>query len=205
MLEQIEEALNNLKNAEKRNFVQNVDIIVALKGIDLKKSQVKFSEDLPLPHGIGRDSNVVVFSDNLTDLGCDILTTADIQRIGASKRTAKEMAKNTDFFLAEAPLMPLIGKSLGQSLAPRGKMPKLISTDPKNMVESYKKSVRVSLRNTPVIQCGVGKETMETRKIAENIETVIKLLETKLPRGRQNIDKIMIKLTMGKPVKIKVK
>ncbi|MBU5536974.1 MAG: 50S ribosomal protein L1 [Candidatus Aenigmatarchaeota archaeon] len=202
MLEQIENTLNELKKSEKRNFIQSVDLIVSLKGIDLKKPESKFSEDLVLPHGRGEDAVVVVFSDNLNDLGCNILTSSDIQRIASNKKEAKRMAKDTDFFLSEASLMPLIGRLLGQILAPRGKMPKIISDEAEKMVENYKKSVRIVVKNAPVIQCIVGKESMETRKIAENVESVLKFLETKLPKGRQNIGKVLLKLTMSKPVRV---
>lgn len=205
MLEQIEKALNVLKTGEKRNFVQSIDLIISLKGIDLKKSESKFTEDLILPHGRGKDARVVVFSDNLSNLDCDILTTEAIQRIASNKREAKNIGADTDFFLSEAPLMPLIGKSLGQVLAPRGKMPKVITGDPKKLVENYKKSVKVAVKNSPVIQCFVGKEDMGTRKIAENVESILKFLETKLPRGRQNIGKVLLKLTMSKPVNVEVK
>ncbi len=204
MLEQIEKAFNELKAGEKRNFVQSVDLIISLKGIDLKKSESKFSEDLALPHGGGKDARVAVFSDNLTDVGCDVLTSADIQKIAGNKRDAKNLGENTDFFLSEAPLMPMIGKSLGQVLAPRGKMPKVIAGDVKKLVENYKKSVRIAVKNSPVIQCFVGKEDIETRKIVENVEAVLRFLETKLPRGRQDIGKILLKLTMSKPVKVEI-
>ena len=204
MLEQIEKALDELKNSSKRNFVQSIDLIISLKGIDLKKSESKFSEDIILPHGKGKDAEVVVFSDNLSNLGCDIFATADIQKIATNKREAKKLGESTDFFLSEAPLMPLIGKTLGQILAPRGKMPKIITGDVKKLVENYKRSVRVAVKNSPVIQCFVGREDTDTRKIAENVETILKFLETKLPRGRQNIGKVLVKLTMSKPVKIEV-
>lgn len=204
MLEQIEKAFNELKAGEKRNFVQSVDLIVSLNGIDLKKSESKFSEDLVLPHGGGKDARIVVFSDNLRDVGCDVLTSGDIQKIAGDKRGVKNLGENTDFFLSEAPLMPMIGKSLGQILAPRGKMPKVISGDVRKLVENYKKSVRIAVRNSPVIQCFVGKEDIETRKIVENVEAVLKFLETKLPRGRQNIGKVLLKLTMSKPMKVEI-
>lgn len=205
MLEQIEKSLSELKNSGKRNFVQSIDLIVSLKGIDLKKQESKFSEDFVLPHGGGEESTVAVFSDSLSNLGCDILTTADIQRFAGNKRDARKLADGTDFFLSEAPLMPLIGKAFGQILAPRGKMPKVIVGDARMLVENCKKSVRVAVKNSPVIQCLVGKEDMDMKKIAENVESVLKFLETKLPRGRQNIGKVLVKLTMSKPVKIEVK
>lgn len=99
--------------------------------------------------------------------------------------------------------MPIIGKVLGAYLAPKGKMPKMFSGgEIKTLVKNYKKSVRVRIKDSPVVQCLVGKENMKDEEVVENIEEVIKALETKLPKGKHNIGKIMMKLTMGKPVKI---
>jgi large subunit ribosomal protein L1 len=42
---------------------------------------------------------------------------------------------------------------------------------------------------------------MEDADLAINAHTVISAIEKKLPNGEKNIKKIMIKTTMGKPVK----
>ncbi len=202
MIEQIQRALDELKKNEKRNFTQTIDLVISLKGVDLKKSENKFVEDFALPHGRGKNANVVVFSDNLNGLDCDILTGADIQRYGGDKREARRLADNTDFFFSEAVLIPSIGRFLGQVLAPRGKMPKVIIGDPKGIVDHSKNSVRITVKNAPVIQCFVGREDMDNKKVAENVESILKFLETKLPRGRQNIGKVLLKYTMSKPVKV---
>ncbi len=205
-MDEIIKALEKLRtDQEKRGFTQSIDLIISLKGFDLKKPENKFSEDFILPHGRGRDANVVVFSDNLKGLDCDIVSSSDIQRMAVDKREVRKLANGTDFFLSEVPLMPLIGKSLGQTLSPRNKMPKVISGDPNSLIRNYKKSVRLAVKSAPVIQCFVGRENMDMKKIAENIESVLKFLENKLPNGRQNMGKILVKFTMGKPERIEVR
>ena len=52
------------------------------------------------------------------------------------------------------------------------------------------------------IKLAIGKEDMEDKLLADNIETIIKELEGKLPRGRDNIKEVLIKFTMTKPIKI---
>jgi large subunit ribosomal protein L1 len=42
---------------------------------------------------------------------------------------------------------------------------------------------------------------MEDSDLAINAHTVLAAIEKKLPNGEKNIKKIMIKTTMGKPVK----
>jgi large subunit ribosomal protein L1 len=206
MNEKILAAIKELKEkSKKRNFSQTFDLIISLKEFDIKKPENKFVEDIVLPHGRGKEAEVVVFSDAIKDVDCRILTTEDLNKLAKSKRAAKKLVAATDFFLAEPKLMPTIGKVLGAYLAPKGKMPKMFtSSEVKNLVKNYKKSVRVRIKDSPVVQCLVGKDNMKDEEIVENVQEVIKALEAKLPKGKHNISKMMLKLTMGKPVKIEV-
>lgn len=203
MKENILKAIEELKEkSKKRNFSQTFDLIIILKEFDTKKPENKFSEDVLLPKSRGKIANVVVFSDTMKDLDCEIVNSSDIENLEKNKREAKKLVSKTQFFLAEAPLMPLIGKILGQFLAPRGKMPKMISGNPASIIENLKNSVRIKVKDSPVIQCLVGKENMKNEDIVENVVAVLNFLETKLPKGKHNIGEVLIKLTMSEPVKV---
>ncbi|MEM7826114.1 MAG: 50S ribosomal protein L1 [Candidatus Aenigmatarchaeota archaeon] len=205
MREKILGAIKELReSSKKRNFVQSFDLIISLKDYDVRKAENKFVEDIVLPNGRGESAKIVVFSDTIKDLDCEILTSKDIEFYSKNKREAKKLVKETDFFLADPSLMVLVGKTFGQFMGTRGKMPKVIAGDVKKMVEDYKKSVRIKVRDAPVIQCLVGKENMKDEEIAENVEAVLKAVQTKLPKGKQNIKEVLLKLTMSKPVKIEV-
>lgn len=205
MNEKIAESVKKLKeSSEKRNFSQTFDLIISLKEYDLKKPENKFSEDVFLPSGRGKEAKVVLFSDSIREVGCDVLTSEDLNSLAKNKRSAKTLVKQTDFFLAEPKLMPVVGKVLGQFVGPKGKLPKIVSGDVKQMVKNYKKSVRIRVKDSPVIQCLVGKDSMRDEEIVENIESVLKFLESKLPKGKQNIGKVLLKLTMSGPVRIEV-
>ena len=60
------------------------------------------------------------------------------------------------------------------------------------------------MRKNLVIQVKVGKRSMTSEKIAENIQTVLSSLETNLDRGMQNIANVITKTTMGPAVKIEM-
>ena len=100
--------------------------------------------------------------------------------------------------------MPNVGKIMGISLGPRGKMPIPVppNADIKEIIEKYRKMIRIRTRNQPIIQCRVGTENMKEEKIAENIQTVIRVLERKLKRGAKNIKSVYIKRSMTSPNKI---
>ena len=206
MNEKISAAIKELREkSKKRKFSQSFDLIISLKEFDIKKPENKFTEDVVLPHGRGGEAEVVVFSDSSKDLDCKILTSEELNNLAKSKRDVKKLAGSTDFFLSEPKLMPVVGKVMGASLAPKGKMPKMFTSDEiKGMIKNYKKSTRVKIKDSPVIQCLIGKEYMKDEEIAENIQEVLKFLETKLPKGKHNIGKILLKMTMEKPVKIEV-
>ncbi|MEM5829199.1 MAG: 50S ribosomal protein L1 [Candidatus Aenigmatarchaeota archaeon] len=205
MREKILKAIEELRrSSKKRNFLQTFDLVICLKEFDTKKPENRFVEDIVLPHGKGEDARIVVFSDSLKDLDCEILTTADIEKYSKNNRLAKKLVKDVDFFFAEPKAMVLVGKVFGQYMGPKGKLPKIITGDIKRLIEDYKKVVRVRVKDAPVIQCAVGKENMKDEEVAENIESVLNVIRSKLPRGMQNIKKILLKLTMSKPVEIKV-
>ena len=203
--EKILNAIKNLREkSEKKKFSQSLDLIVSLKEFDLKKPENKFTDEVILPHGKGRESSVIIFADNIKDVGTDVLTKEQVNDLAKNKRKAKKLVAKTDFFLAEAKLMPVVGKVLGQFVGPRGKLPKIIIGDPKTLVKNYKRAVRIRIKDAPVIQTIVGKEDMNDQELAENIESVLQFLEKRLPKGKSNIGKVMMKMTMSKPMKVEM-
>jgi large subunit ribosomal protein L1 len=188
--------------AKKRNFSQTFDLIVNVRLIDLKKPENRLNEIFLLPKGRGKEASVVIFADDAKADDVQVLKSGDIEKLGNDKRGLKKIARDTDFFLSEPKLMPAVGKSLGRILAPRGKMPVVLAGGVGEMIDRYKKSVRLTMKESPVIQCMVGEEKMSDEDIAENISAVLAFLERRLPKGRNNMGKVMIKLTMGKPVKV---
>ena len=205
MNEKIVVTIKNLRESSKtRKFSQTFDAIITLKELDLKKPESKINDEVLLPHGKGKEAKVVVFSDTVKANNAEIFSGNHLDMLSRNKRAAKRLAKDADFILAEPKLMPLVGKILGQSLGPKGKIPKVISGDLAMLVANLKKSVRARIKDSPVVQCPIGGEQMKDEQIAENLESLLKHLETRLPKGKANIGKVEIKLTMSKPIKVEV-
>jgi len=207
----IEEKIKEAKEKSKpRKFAQTWDLIFNLRDIDLKKPENRMNLEFSLPEGLGRETKTVVFADSLfadakkhADL---VVTKAEIPKLAKDKKKLKKLANQYEWWFGEAPLMPMIGKDLGAVLGTRGKMPKPVppKMNMEGMIKRAKNSIRIRLTNTPVIQVAVGSETMPDEKIGKNIESVINFVNEKLPKGKNNVKNISIKLTMGKPVKLDV-
>ncbi|MGI0066352.1 MAG: 50S ribosomal protein L1, partial [Nitrosotalea sp.] len=99
--------------------------------------------------------------------------------------------------------MATVGKTLGQFMGPRGKMPTPVPFNApiESILERFRSSIRVRLRNSLSLACKIGDETMSDEDLVANAHAVIGTIEKKLPSGDKNIKKIMIKTSMGKIIK----
>ncbi|MBI2971192.1 MAG: 50S ribosomal protein L1 [Candidatus Aenigmarchaeota archaeon] len=194
----VAEAVAHLKEGDKRGFSQTIDLIISLKNIDLKKPENRFSKDVTLPHGRGKDVTVGVISDSIAGA----IAKSAIEQM--DKKGIKQLAKKYEFFVCEAPLMVFVGKVLGKYLGPRGKMPKLLLPNQNHaaVVDELKRSVKVRIRDAPSIHVPIGTESMESAHLAENAESVLDEVKRSLPKGDTQIKSVMLKLTMSKPLKV---
>ncbi len=196
----------------KRNFVQSVELILNLQDIDMKSPEGRIQENVELPYPPPEKINkiCIIATGELAlkakranaDL---VIDRVELEGLAGKKKELRKIADEYDFFLAEAPLMPLVGKILGATLGPRGKMPIPVPpmADVESLMNKYRRAVVVRMRNQPVIQCSVGTENMKEEEITENIQAVLRAVEGKLKRGMKNIKSLCIKTTMGALVKIK--
>lgn len=210
----VEEFLNEVREAKekakRRKFLQTWDLIISLKNIDLKKPENKLNLDFPLPEGRGKEAKIIFIVDMLLleakkTKGL-VIVKNDLERLGKNKKKLKKYADEYDWWFCEAPLMPLVGKTLGIVLGPRGKMPRPVP--PKGSVQPFvelsKKMVKISLKDSPVIHVPVGTENMKDEQVVKNVLAVMNFVKEKLPKGSVNIKGAFVKLTMGPPVKLKV-
>jgi len=200
------------KSSEKRNFNQTVELVLKLRDIDLKKPQNRLNESVQLPNPLGKPTRVAFIAEGdlavrAKSAGADIVIgKEDLERMGREKKEARRFSRSYDEFVAEAPLMPLVGRTIGPVLGPRGKMPTPVAPNVsvEDVINRQRKTVRVRVRDQPVVSSRVATEDMPPEQIAENIQAVVSLVESKLERGLRNVRDIQIKKTMGKPVKITV-
>ena len=193
-----------LESAKKRNFVETVELAINLADVDLTIPKNRIQEDIILPNGRGKAVRVCVIGGGelalkAKDVADLVITPDELGAIADDKKQAKKIANSTDYFIAEAPLMAVVGKRLGTVLGPRGKMPKPIppGVDPGAMVENLRKSVTVRTKDRITFHVPVGTVNMSADHIADNVDVVLKRVSLRLEKGMQNVASAYVKTSMG--------
>ena len=206
MKQEILEAVKKAKEGSKpRNFTQSLDVVITIKDLDVRKPENRIDEEVFLPNGRGKPVKIAFIADGELALlaknaGADlVINKADLEELGKDRKEAKKMANRHDFFVAQADMMPLVGRFLGPVLGPRKKMPKPVpaSAKPEPLMEKLKGTVKVRIKDQPVVQALVGSQEMGDEDIADNIEAVLGVLDQKLEKGRSQIKSMYVKTTMG--------
>ena len=201
-----------IKNArdgiKKRNFTQSAELTLILKDIDVKKG-FSVNEVVNLPNKSAKTSTICVFASG--DMGTRarkaevdrVIEPDELDRLGTNKKDARKVVKAYDFFLADTTLMSKVGRSLGQFMGPKGKMPSPLAYGApiENIADRFRGSVRARAKNQLNISAKIGDEKMQDEQLASNAQAIISAVEKKLPQGDKNIHNAVIKFTMSKPSK----
>ena len=208
--------LNLIQEAKKpekeRKFKQSLELYMIFKDIDVKKG-FAFNEVIQLPKSMTKTATVCVMATGDMSLKAknakadQVIDSDELTTLAENKRESRKLINNYDFFLADTKLMPVVGKSLGQLLGPRGKMPTPVPFNAPidSFLERFRNSIRVRVKNSLSLSCKFGDVTMDDNDLTANVMTIINAIEKKLPNGDKNFKKFMIKTTMGKAIKLEQK
>ena len=200
------------KSEKERKFKQSLELYLTFKDIDVKKG-FALNEIIQLPKQMSQPAGVCVMATG--DMGIkakkanadQVLDGDELNKLAENKRETRKLINKYDFFLADTKLMANVGKSLGQLLGPRGKMPTPVPFNApiEAFLSRFKSSIRVRVKNSLALSCKIGDVEMDEKDVASNALAIISAIEKKLPNGDKNLRKIMIKTTMGKPIKLEMK
>ena len=202
----IQEALAELRNTEKKKFDQSVDLIINLKGIDMKRDQLNIIVNVP--HKI-KDKKVCAFLKEKSKV-IDTITEPEFIKY-KDKKPLKNLVNEYDFFIAIAPLMPKVAAAFGKILGPAGKMPspqlgmlnQETDIEIKKTLDKISTALKIRMKEAS-IKLSVGKESMKDEQIIENIKAVYSAVENALSKKKDNIRNVMVKLSMTKPIKTEI-
>lgn len=199
---ELKNALKELRSCDKRKFTQTVELMVNLQNYDVRKEALNTFLTVPHP----TEKKICAFLTKRSNV-VDTIIEDDFSKY-KEKKDLKALATKYDYFISVAPMMGKIATKFGRVFGPLGKMPSpqggIITKEDeesvKTMMDKLTKMVRVRNKEAS-IKLPVAKEDMKDEQIIENIETLLTQLETKLPRGKENIKNAMVKFTMTKSIK----
>ena len=202
------EMIIEAKSASKqRKFKQSVEMIIVFKDIDVKKG-FALNEVVQLPKTSSPATVCIMATGDMGQKAKEakadaVLGSEELDKFSANKRASRKFINKYDFFLADTQIMPAVGKVLGQLLGPRGKMPTPVpfNASIESFLQRFRSSIKVRSRASLAMSCKIGDESMENTDLSINAYAVLSAVEKKLPNGEKNLKRIIIKTTMGKPIK----
>jgi len=202
------EMINQAKiSTKQRKFKQSVEMIIVFKDIDVKKG-FALNEVVQLPKTSSPATVCIMATGDMGQKAKEakadaVVGSEELDRFAANKRASRKFINKYDFFLADTQIMPVVGKVLGQLLGPRGKMPTPVpfNASVESFLQRFRSSIKVRSRASLAMSCKIGDESMENADLAINAHAVLSAVEKKLPSGEKNLKRVIIKTTMGKPVK----
>ncbi len=190
----------------KAKFSQSVEVAINFRDVDFNKPENRLNLDIVLPYA-PKVPKIAVFADGQLALDargvCDkVISGAEIENYAKDKKLQKELLQYT--LLASTQLMPMIGKTLGQLLGARGKLPKPVmpGMNLKDLVNRTQRSVAIKTKGKylPTVHVIIGKDAMPVEQMLENLQTIIESIVKKIPEHQ--ISSIYLKTTMGPAVKV---
>ena len=165
---QLTEVIKKVKEETKqRKFTQAVELIINFKDIDVKKG-FALNEIVQLPKTSSPATVCVMATGDMSQkakaANADaVIGTAELDKFATNKRESRKFINKYDFFLADTKVMPLVGKTLGQFLGPRGKMPTPVPFDApiESFLQRFRSSIKLRTRASLSISCKIGDESMD--------------------------------------------
>ena len=194
-------AIDLLKDISSVKFSEGVDCAINL-GVDPRKSDQVVRGATVLPHGIGKDVRVAVFTQG-ANAEAALAAGADIVGMDDLADEVKKGNLNFDVVIASPDAMRVVGQ-LGQILGPRGLMPNpktgTVTPDVATAVKNAK-SGQVTYRTdkSGIIHSTIGKVTFETQALQENLQALLSALRKAKPSSAKGtyFKKVSLSTTMG--------
>jgi len=193
----LEEAVGALKSLESDlpakikpvKMDQTVELAVSL-GVDPRQADQLVRGSIILPHGIGKTQRVIVFAQGA---GLEAAEAAGADAAGGKELAEKVKGGWLDFDVAIATpdMMGVVGP-LGRVLGPRGLMPSpragTVTQDVANAVSEYKAGkVEFRVDAGGNVHCRVGKMSFDPNQLVENIQAMLKFLDSLRPSSAKGV------------------
>jgi large subunit ribosomal protein L1 len=203
----LSEAVSLIKGAAGPKFDETIDLAMNL-GVDPRHADQMVRGAIVLPHGIGKDTRVLVFAKGSKEAearsaGADFVGGEDL-----AKKITDEGWLDFERVIATPDMMSVVGR-LGKVLGPRGLMPNpklgTVTMDVGNAVRENKAGkIEYKVDKSGIIHAVVGKKSFDAQKIVDNAAALIDAIVRAKPASAKGIylKKITISTTMGPGIRI---
>lgn len=190
---------------KKRNFVETIELQVALKNYDPVKDK-RFSGVVRLPVAPKQKFKVCIIGDDkhyneAKAKGIPAMTQDDLKKLKKDKKLVKKLANSYDAFLASSSLIRLIPRLLGPGLNKAGKFPAVLGAndDILEKVEQQKASIKFQLKSKKAMCMGVpiANVNMNKDEIQANATLAVNFMVSLLSKNWQQVKRLYVKSTMG--------
>jgi len=208
--EAVQGMLNFALTEKKRNFLETIELQIALKNYDPARDK-RFSGTIKLPIIPRPKFNVCILGnqkhcDEAKAAGIPYMDVDALTKLKKNNKLVKKLAKQYHAFLASADLIKKLPRILGPGLNKAGKFPAVLGNND-NLVEKVneqKSSIKFQLKSKKNMVLGVpiGNVGMNETEIINNASLSINFLVSLLKKNWQNIRKLYVKTTMGPSYRI---
>jgi large subunit ribosomal protein L1 len=203
----LNEAIGILKECEGPKFDESVELAINL-GVDPKHADQMVRGAIVLPHGIGKDTRILVFAKGEKE--------KEAKAAGADYVGGEELAKKIqdegwlefDRVIATPDMMSVVGR-LGKVLGPRGIMPNpklgTVTMDVGNAVREQKAGkVEYRVDKAGIVHVTIGRKSFDAEKLVANAATLIDVVVKAKPATIKGIymKKVSVSTTMGPGIRI---
>merc|ERR1712160_224221 len=198
------EVLDGAK-AKPRKFLETVELQIALKDYDTQRDK-RFAGTIKLPHVPRPRMKICVLGDAVhceqaQRANMPFKSVEDLKKLNKNKKMVKKLAQSFDGFLASQVLIPQIPRLLGPGLNKAGKFPTLVThgDNLEGKVSDMKSQVKFQLKKVLCMGVAIGNVNMTPDELRMNSLMAINFLVSLLKKNWNNIKRLTIKSTMGKP------
>jgi len=193
---------------KKRKFLETVELQIGLKDYDTTRDK-RFAGTIKLPHVPRPRMKICMLGDAVhceqaQRSGIPFKSVEDLKKLNKNKKLVKKLAQSFDGFLASQVLIPQIPRLLGPGLNKAGKFPTMCvhSEELDKKVTEMRSMVKFQLKKVLCMGVAVGNVNMNPDELRQNCLMAINFLVSLLKKNWNNVNRLHLKSTMGKPYTI---
>jgi len=206
--ESVDQILAYSLTEKKRKFQETIELQIMLKGYDPSKDK-RFNGTVKLPFPCRPNMKICILGDAkhidiAKELGVPAMSVEELKKLNKNKKLVKKLAQKYDAFFASQAIIKQIPRILGPGLNKAGKFPALLTHDdsPTAKMNELKSTIKFQMKKVLTLGNAIGHVGMSKEDIVQNTIVSVNFMVSLLKKNWQNIKSLVIKSTMGPPVRL---